>query len=111
MKKTFCKKSKKKLDIHMIYMYIISMAVSERMKPVTVNFNELKYLMFQQMAVAQNRKAAELVREAMDEYLKNHAVNHGSLENWEPLSLGGIKAGAKDWASKDFQDEMLEAKL
>ena len=85
------------------------MAVTLRMKPVTVYFQELKYLAFQTLAAKQNRKAAELVREAMDEYLENHASQKASLESWQPVSLGGLKAGAADWLSKDFQDEMLDS--
>ena len=83
------------------------MAMLARMKPVTVYFQELKYLMFQQMALNQNRKAAELVRDAMDEYLENHSMQQNSLDSWKPISLGEIKAGAADWISKDYQDEML----
>ena len=88
-------------------MYIISMALALRKKPVTVYLQELKYLKFQQMAAAQNRKAAELVREAMDEYIQNHSKPKKSLEEWQPVSLGGIKPDAQDWLSKDYQDEML----
>ena len=46
------------------------MAISVKKKLVTIYFQELKYLMFQQMAKEQNRKTAELVRDAMDEYLE-----------------------------------------
>ena len=60
-------------------MYIIDMAISMKKKPVTVYLQEIKYLMFQQMAADQNRKAAELVREAMDEYIQNHANKKKSL--------------------------------
>ena len=87
------------------------MAVSSKMKPVTVYFQELKYLMFQRMASQQNRKAAELVREAMDEYLANHGTNHGTLKDWKPVSLGGLKNKASDWTAKDYQDEMLGEKF
>ena len=92
-------------------MYIIYVEVTSKMKPVTVYFQELKYLTFQKMAAEQNRKAAELVRDAMDEYIENHGSNHGTLENWRPVSLGGIKKDAPDWISKDYQDEMLGAKF
>ena len=88
-------------------MYVVCMAVPLRKKPVTVYLQELKYLMFQHMAKEQNRKAAELVREAMDEYIENHSKPKKSLNEWEPVSLGGIKPGAQDWLSKDYQDEML----
>lgn len=88
-------------------MYIICMAISLKKKPVTIYFQELNYLMFQQMAKEQNRKAAELVRDAMDEYIQNHAKKETSFDSWEPISLGGLKQGAGDWVSKDYQDEML----
>lgn len=88
-------------------MYIKCVAVSLKKKPVTVYLNELKYLIFQQMAVKQNRKAAELVREAMDEYIQNHSASKGNLQKWSPVSLGGLKSASMDWISKDYQDEML----
>jgi hypothetical protein len=88
-------------------MYIIDMAISMKKKPVTVYLQEIKYLIFQQMAADQNRKAAELVREAMDEYIQNHANKKKSLNEWKPVSLGGIKTGSKDWISKDYQNELL----
>ena len=74
-------------------------------KPVTVYLHEVKYLMFQEMAASQNRKAAELVRDAMDEYIQNHVKAKKSLNEWKPISLGGLKA--QDWASKDYHEEML----
>ena len=91
----------------MLYMYILTMAVVLRKKPVTIYLQEIKYLMFQKMAKDQNRKTAELVRDAMDEYIQTHSAGKKTLDSWKPISLGGLKAGAKDWISKDYQDEML----
>ena len=88
-------------------MYIKNMAIALKKKPVTIYLQELKYLMFQQMAKDQNRKAAELVRDAMDEYIQNHSVSKATFDSWKPVSLGGLKEGAKDWLTKDYQDEML----
>ena len=88
-------------------MYNIIMAVVSRKKPVTIYLQEIKYLMFQKMAKDQNRKAAELVRDAMDEYIQTHSAGKKTFDSWKPLSLGGLKAEAKDWISKDYQDEML----
>ena len=84
------------------------MAMALKKKPVTIYLQELKYLMFQQMAKNQNRKEAELVRDAMDEYIQNHSVSKSNLDSWKPVSLGGLKEGAKDWLTKDYQDEILE---
>ena len=83
------------------------MAMALKKKPVTIYLQELKYLMFQQMAKNQNRKEAELVRDAMDEYIQNHAGTKSTFDSWKPVSLGGLKDGAKDWITKDYQDEML----
>lgn len=88
-------------------MYILCMAVSLKKKPVTVYLQELKYLIFQQLAAEQNRKAAELVRDAMDEYIQNHKQTKKTLSEWQSVSLGGLKDKSKDWISKDYQDEML----
>ena len=55
-------------------MYIVIMATALKKKPVTIYLQELKYLMFQQMAKDQNRKAAELVRDAMDEYIREDVL-------------------------------------
>ena len=88
-------------------MYIKYMNVSLKKKPVTVYLQELKYLIFQQMAAEQNRKAAELVRDAMDEYIQNHLQTKKTINDWKPLSLGGLKTQSKDWISKDYQDELL----
>ncbi len=87
-------------------MYIYVMEIS-KMRPVTLYFQDLKYRVFQQIAKQQNRKTAELIRDAMDEYLENHIKTKSSLDKWQPISLGGLKKGAKDWISKDYQDEML----
>ena len=96
----------KNLDIHMQRMYIKIMA-NAKMKPVTIYFQEMKYLIFQEMAKTQNRKAAELVRDAMDEYIEKHSVQKKTLDSWKPVSLGGMRSDAKDWISKDYQDELL----
>ena len=81
--------------------------VTAKMKPVTVYLQEIKYLLFQEMAKNENKKAAELVRDAMDEYIENHTSQAKSLDSWEPISLGGLKEQASDWISKDYQDEIL----
>ena len=88
-------------------MYNGSMNALPKMKPVTIYFQELKYLMYQKLATEQNRKAAELIRDAMDEYLDNHSNKKSSFDDWKPLNLGGLKPGAKDWITKDYIDEMI----
>jgi len=76
-------------------------------KLVSVYLEELQYMLFQQMAKQQNCNTADLIRDAMDSYIKQKKKKNVAFEDWAPVSLGGIKAGASDWNTKDYQDEML----
>lgn len=76
-------------------------------KLVSVYFDELQYLAFQHLSKVQERNTADLIREAMDMYLKSQKKND-SFDDWEPMSVGGLKEGASDWIDKDYQDEMLD---
>lgn len=78
------------------------------MKPVTIYFQEVQYLMYQELARQQGKKAAELIRDAMSEYLERQTLCAKKNAEWSPISLGGIKTEG-DWISKDFQDELLGA--
>ena len=75
------------------------------MKPVTINVSEPLYQLFKEKARGSDRTASELIREAMEEYARNRILGANTLENWQPISLGGAK---KDWASGDFRNEMLD---
>lgn len=81
------------------------MVALQAKKLVSVYFDELQYMNFQYLAQKQQRKTADLIREAMDMYLKSQKKND-SFDDWEPVSVGGLKENA-DWISKDYQDEML----
>lgn len=61
---------------------------------------------FQNLAKQQNRNTADLIRDAMDDYLKSQK-KRTSFDDWKPLSVGGLKDDDSDWISKDYQDEML----
>lgn len=75
-------------------------------KLVSIYFEELQYMVFQNLAKQQNRNTADLIRDAMDDYLKSQK-KRTSFEDWSPLSVGGLKDESSDWISKDYQDEML----
>lgn len=80
--------------------------MANSMKPVTIYFQEIQYLMYQQLAQKENCKTAEFIRRAMSEYLEKRQVKSSNLDEWEPVSLGGLKNGG-DWIDKGYQDEML----
>ena len=46
----------------------------------------------------------DLIRKAMDSYLASQKKSD-SLDDWQPLSVGGLKENAPDWINKDYQDE------
>lgn len=75
-------------------------------KLVSIYLDELQYLTFQYFSQKQNCKTADLIREAMDLYLKSQKKND-SFDDWEPLSVGGLKQDAPDWLGCDLQDEMI----
>lgn len=76
------------------------------MKPVTIYVSEVVYSLYKTEAVKRDRTAAELIREAMEHYITEKLHSHRGLDDWAPLSLGGVN---KDWADGSFRDELLDA--
>ena len=59
------------------------------MKTITVNVSEAVYEEFRQFAARMNRKASELIREAMEAYRQQHMERRTSLLDRLPASVGG----------------------
>lgn len=59
------------------------------MKTITVNVSEPVYADFQQHARKVDRKASELIREAMELYRQVHMQRSSSLRDRRPVSVGG----------------------
>ena len=77
------------------------------MKTITVNVSEPVYDAFQAHAEKINRKASELIREAMEEYRVSHMTRRTSLRDRRPVSVGGpIEAIGPD---DDLLGEMLDS--
>ena len=76
------------------------------MKTITINVSEPVYEEFRSHAKRVDRKASELIREAMETYRQMHMQRRTSLRNRHPASVGGpIKPiGADD----DLMEEMLD---
>lgn len=62
------------------------------MKTVTINVSEPVYREFQEYAKRTDRKASELIREAMEQYRENTigASQAQSLAALQPVSLGAM---------------------
>lgn len=60
------------------------------MKTITVNVSEPVYRDFQAQAKAQDRTAAELIRQAMEEYRRNHMKPGASPLEIQPVSVGKV---------------------
>lgn len=61
------------------------------MKTITVNVSEPVYEEFQQYAKRVDRKASELIREAMDQYRRRHIQRRTTLRDRHPAaSVGGV---------------------
>lgn len=59
------------------------------MKTITVNVSEPIYEEFRQYAKKTERKASELIREAMELYRQQHMHRRTSLKDRRPVSVGG----------------------
>ena len=60
------------------------------MKTITVNVSEPIYRNFQIYGKEHDSTAAELIRQSMDEYWRNHMKSSGSLFNLHPVSAGKV---------------------
>ncbi len=76
------------------------------MKTITINVSEPVYEDFRNYAQRVDRKASELIREAMEQYRQLHMKRRTSLKDRRPTSVGGpIQAITGD---DDLLGEMLD---
>jgi metal-responsive CopG/Arc/MetJ family transcriptional regulator len=76
------------------------------MRTITINVSEPVYEDFRQFARKTDRKASELIREAMELYRKEHMQRRTSLKDRRPASVGGpIQAITTE---DDILGEMLD---
>jgi hypothetical protein len=68
------------------------------MKTITINVSEPVYREFQQRASRLDRTASELIREAMESYLRERRGGAHSILDLPPLDLGKMK---KPLSAKD----------
>lgn len=75
------------------------------MKAITVNISEPVYREFQAYAKRVDRKASELIREAMELYRRTYMERRTSLRDRRPAAAGGtVKPLGRD---ADLLGEML----
>ena len=76
------------------------------MKTITVNVSEGIYQAFRQHARETDRKASELIREAMESFHRQHMQRTTSLRDRHPASVGGpIEAITRE---DDILGDMLD---
>ena len=75
------------------------------MKNISLNVSGPVYSALQKEAKRSDRTTSELIREAMEEYLRNRISSRTSLRDLQPVSLGGLKKTLK-W-EEDLLEEML----
>lgn len=76
------------------------------MKTITINVSEPVYEEFRQYAKKVDRKASELIREAMELYRQQHMHRRTSLHDRRPASVGGPIQPIS--AEDDLLEEMLD---
>jgi hypothetical protein len=60
------------------------------MKTITINVSEPVYEDFRRASKGQGRPTAELIREAMESYRREHLRSRGDLRRLRPRSLGKV---------------------
>lgn len=76
------------------------------MRTITVNVSEPVYEEFRIFAQKRDRKASELIREAMELYRQTHILRRTSLRDRRPVSVGGSIQPIT--SSDDILGEMLD---
>lgn len=74
-------------------------------KTISLNVSDPTYRLFQAESERRDRPAAELIREAMEEYVRLRFADRLSLADIRPVSLGKSLVPI-DW-SEDIFDEMV----
>lgn len=75
------------------------------MKTISLNVSDPTYRLFQEESERRDRPAAELIREAMEDYVRLRFADRVSLADLRPVSLGKPLAPI-DWSENVFE-EML----
>jgi len=73
------------------------------MKPISIHVSEAAYQEFKSLAARQDRPVAELVRQAMAEYIQRGRKTGGSLLEMRPHRSGRLRKG---WTRVELLDEM-----
>lgn len=76
------------------------------MKTITINVSETVYRIFQEYARSVDRPAAEVIRQAMQEYQDRRIHPRTSMREVKPLCLGGMLHGVEP--GQDILEEMLD---
>ncbi len=76
------------------------------MKTITINVSEPVYRSFRAYARSHDRTASELIRQAMEEYRRNHLDAGGSLRDLRPASVGSVLQPLT--SDDDLLGEMLD---
>jgi hypothetical protein len=75
------------------------------MKPISLHVEDDDYRSFKALADRQGRPVAELIREAMGEYLVRQGRRKGSIFDVSPHPSGPLLA---PWTRDELLDEMRE---
>lgn len=82
---------------------------NKNMKPVTLYLAESQYQEYQMQAQKQGKKAAELIRDAMDYYSKTHFNQKQKLSSLSFDRGVKLKSGAKDFLLDNWRDDFMDS--
>ena len=95
-----------------MYMYIVCMNYMYDLKPITLYVGLQLYESYQRQAKKQGRKAAELIRNAMQEYADDHFKTKNSLSALSFARTVTLKKGASDFLGDDsWKEESISGRI
>ena len=75
------------------------------MKPITINVSIPVYQQYKDYAFKRGRSVAELIREAMDQFIRERVENRPSLHKFRPIGLEPLPG--TNIIGEDLMDEMI----
>ena len=96
----------------MFYTYNLCMIYQHDLKPITLYVGAVLYEKYQIQAQKQGRKAAELIRNAMQDYADEHFKSKHSMSDIDFSRSVSLKAGSSDFLTdSSWKEDFISGRI